>query len=84
MKALGGAMADRVTASLDAGCDLVLHCNGQFSEMRAVADSCRPLIGAASRRAEAALGLRRVPEEIDRADLEARLEAMFADLGLAA
>jgi beta-N-acetylhexosaminidase len=84
MKALGGAMADRVTASLDAGCDLVLHCNGNFSEMRAVADSCRPLIGTAARRAEAALALRRVPEEIDRSDLEARLEAMFADLGLAA
>lgn len=84
MKALGGTMADKVNASLDAGCDLVLHCNGNLAEMREVAAACRPLTGVAASRAEAALALRREPEEIDRADLQARLEAMFADLGLAA
>lgn len=38
MKALGGSYADRATRSLDAGCDLLLHCNGMMAEMQSVID----------------------------------------------
>lgn len=34
-----GGPADRAKACLDAGCDLVLHCNGKMNEMRGVADA---------------------------------------------
>src|ERR1700675_2389607 len=37
MGALSGSIAERTRASLAAGCDLVLHCNGKLDEMRAVA-----------------------------------------------
>ncbi len=37
MKALTGPYGERARRTLDAGCDLNLHCNGSMEEMRAVA-----------------------------------------------
>lgn len=54
MKALAGDLAELSARALDAGCDVVLHCNGDFDEMRKVAGAARPLSGDAQRRAEAA------------------------------
>lgn len=36
MKALGGSFSSRTTAILEAGCDLVLHCNGDMKEMQEI------------------------------------------------
>ena len=47
MKALGGSFQDRTTGSLDAGCDVVLHCNGDMAEMQAIASVIRPLTDVA-------------------------------------
>ncbi len=33
MKALKGTMSERANKSLDAGCDVALHCNGNYEEM---------------------------------------------------
>ena len=43
MKALAGTMKERASKALDAGCDAVLHCNGEMSEMVEVASGCRQM-----------------------------------------
>ncbi len=50
MKALGGPYAERTAQSLAAGCDLVLHCSGEMTEMEDVAKGLRPLTGETSAR----------------------------------
>ncbi len=53
MKALSGPFDARAAASLEAGCDAVLHCEGVMEEMEAVAQGTGPL-GANGMRAIAA------------------------------
>ena len=54
MQALAGGMAQRVRGSLAAGCDIVLHCNGEMDEMAAIAEACAGLGDAAIARIEKA------------------------------
>ena len=78
MKALTGSLRGRAEAALAAGCDVVLHCNGDMVEMQAVARGVRPLAGKARRRAEAALArIARIPEPFDVEEGHARLDAAF-------
>lgn len=65
MKALSGTIAERSRAAFAAGCDVVLHCNGDLAEMAQVAGAAPALAGEAEQRAEAALTQRRSPEEFD-------------------
>ena len=74
MEALGGSFEDRTRASLAAGCDVVLHCNGQMEEMASVVSAANDLEGTSARRATAALGrLPRQEEPFDVAVARARL-----------
>ena len=65
MKALSGTIAERSRAAFAAGCDVVLHCNGDLREMTAGAAEAPPLAGDAAARAEAALAQRSAPEAFD-------------------
>ena len=81
MKALKGDFKSRVKRSLKAGCDVVLHCNGDMAEMQAVAAGTKALHGHAKRRAEAALArLPHTPEPFDEAEARARFAAAFPNL----
>ena len=77
MGALSGTIAERSRASLAAGCDLVLHCNGKIDEMRAVASEAPELSGDAKRRADAALAVRKSPAGIDLAAARSEFAAMM-------
>ena len=82
MKALSGDFTQRARDSLAAGCDVVLHCNGDMGEMKAVVAGTGALKGRAARRAQAALArIPRAPEPFDVAESVARFDAA---LGLAA
>jgi beta-N-acetylhexosaminidase len=66
MKALCGAFEARARDSRRAGCDMVLHCNGDMEEMRGVVRGCGDLSGDAQRRAKAALA--RIVREVEPLD----------------
>jgi beta-N-acetylhexosaminidase len=65
MQALSGSVGERARAAIAAGCDVVLHCNGDMSEMAAVAAAVPDLAGEAARRAEAALAARKASAPFD-------------------
>ena len=76
MNALSGSIAERTKAIFAAGCDMVLHCNGNLEEMRAVAAETSELSGKALQRADHALASRRAPQPFDRVAARDELEAL--------
>jgi beta-N-acetylhexosaminidase len=78
MKALSGDFRQRAKDSLAAGCDVVLHCNGDMAEMKAVMSGVGKLSREARRRVQAVMGrLVKVPEPLDVAEARARFDAAF-------
>lgn len=81
MKALNGT-ADRIARrALDAGCDVVLHCNAPLADRIASAHAAGAMTDAAQTRAEAALAARQAPDDIDIVELNAELEALLGGAG---
>jgi beta-N-acetylhexosaminidase len=78
MGALAGSIEERARTVIGAGCDLVLHCNGELAEMRAVAAAVPMLDGAASARAQAALARRAPRSKRDLAALRAEWTGLMA------
>ena len=78
MQALSGDLAQRTALSIAAGCDLALHCKGDFAEMQMVASAAGDMSPATLHRAQTALAARRLPESADLADLTAELSALMA------
>lgn len=78
MKALQGSFADRARESIAAGCDVVLHCNGDRAEMEQIAGATPLLTGEAELRASRALGrILKTVEPLDVAEARARLHELL-------
>jgi beta-N-acetylhexosaminidase len=77
MNALKGPLSVRTKAALFAGCDIVLHCNGNIEEMQDVAKEAKPLQDHWLKRCETALSYLAPPEPLDPAAGEARLAELL-------
>ncbi len=78
MKALSGALRERAERVIAAGSDIVLHCNGDLTEMQAAAAGTPPLQGLALQRFEKALCVLNGRKPFDAAAAEGQLAAMLA------
>ncbi|WP_339107692.1 glycoside hydrolase family 3 protein [Thioclava sp. GXIMD4216] len=77
MQALSGGIRQRAEATMAAGCDVALHCNGDMAEMEDAVLGAGAMSEAASARAAAALARRGPPEPADIAALERELEGVL-------
>jgi beta-N-acetylhexosaminidase len=82
MNALAGPIGERTEAIIAAGCDMVLHCNGNLDEMRSVAWRTPELSGEALVRARRALASRKAPLAFDRPAARAELAALIDRAGM--
>src|SRR5262249_50581076 len=80
MGALAGPIAEKSAAAITAGCDMVLHCNGEWPQMRAVPAPVPEPTGEAARRAGAALAAKRPAAPIDIAASRAEFACLMAGI----
>ena len=78
MKALTGPFAARAQAALAAGCDGVLHCSGDFAEMRELATAVPALTAQAVERFARARVFAAAPATFDARAGRERLEALLS------
>lgn len=77
MKALKGTYAAKTLAAIEAGCDVVLHCNGNLEELQEVAAAAGTLKGKSMARAKAALRHRRKPIAFDKRQAHKDLDTVL-------
>lgn len=77
MKALSGDFPSKAAAILAAGCDIVLHCNGEMEEMAGIASRTKGLEGTSLDRARRALAYIKDRDTADEAELRAEFATYF-------
>ena len=65
MGALKGPVGDRASEAIEAGVDVVLHCDGMLEDMRAVAEAVPQLAGESGARFDAAIACIAPPKPFD-------------------
>ena len=78
MKALSGSFTQKAAQAYEAGCDMLLHCNGMMAEMEEVAAAAIEISAKTARRAKAALKLKRKPQAFDEKQALGDLEAIMS------
>ncbi|RIJ27969.1 beta-N-acetylhexosaminidase [Henriciella mobilis] len=89
MKALGGSLTDRASASIEAGCDVLLHCSGFLkeadailAEMTEVAEAAPVLEGKALERAKNAEAASMRASAFDAEAGWEQFKALIPDIGV--
>ncbi|MDE2790063.1 MAG: beta-hexosaminidase [Paracoccaceae bacterium] len=78
MKALSPRLAENARQALSSGCDILLHCNGDRNEMRAISGVVPRLSGPALGRANRAIGFRGRPEYFEPERAERAFDRLVA------
>lgn len=78
MKALGGSFTERAQGVIAAGCDVALHCSGDFVEMAEIAEAAPPMTKAAHDRLARAMAWADGRSLADPAELAAKRDALLA------
>lgn len=77
MGALEGPIRARTKAALFAGCDVVLHCNGDMAEMQEVAQELKPVEGVVEKRISRIRAILKTPGDFDPMQGETRLAELL-------
>lgn len=80
MEALDGPVGGRAGAALNAGCDVVLHCNGDMGEMIDIAENLSPLTKDAERRTQNAFDALRPADGFNASTGRDRLEQLLSQV----
>jgi len=83
MKALSGDFPSKAAAILAAGCDIVLHCNGEMEEMAGIASRTKGLQGLSLERAKRALSFIKDRDNADEAEIRAEFATYFRETAVA-
>ncbi len=83
MKALSGDFPSKAAAILAAGCDIVLHCNGEMDEMAGIASRTGGLEGVSLERAKRALSSIDGRDTADEAEVRAEFATYFETTAVA-
>ena len=80
MQALSGPLDVRAQRALSAGCDIILHCNGQIDEMQLLAGSTNGLSAPSQMRVARVLSQRPDVQPVDIQQVKAEFDALLGEL----